>query len=165
MEKQKTVQPNIECYTVSIRYFGNRTIENLLREGKYNWINANVIDENFPTEKTGMETIDIFIIPFNKLFGNGRQIVKELDGLGYKPATPAQLLALGIKYPDLQRRFFIAALGQCWLAPIGFRCVLFLLGSIGGRDVDIYWFMDKWDSRWRFAAVRKYTQTATSSRS
>lgn len=73
---------------------------------------------------------------------------------GFRPALIEDLLALGAEYPELQKQFPIVALGSVWQDPGGRRRVPYLRWDGGGRDLDLYWFGDDWDERWRFAAVR-----------
>ncbi len=148
-------QPSTERYAVTVNYAGNKTIKNLLKEGKYDWVNSNITDKNFPTDKTGEEENEIHLVHLDRLFDNGDLVIEELDKLGYKPANPAQLLALGIKHPDLQRQFPIAALGQYWLDSSGARYVVYLHRGSGGRYASLRWLEDGWYACWRFAVVRK----------
>lgn len=153
-------QLNIERYTVTVNYAGNKTIENLLKEGKYDRVKENITDKNFPTGKTGTEEEEIYLVHFDRWFDNGDKVIAVLDILGYKLATPAQLLALGARYPDLQRQFPIAALGQYWLDSYGCRCVVYLsVDSLsvdsGSRYACLRWLEPWWYDVWRFAVVRK----------
>ena len=147
-------QPNIERYAVTVNYAGNKTIRNLLKEVRCGWVNESITDKNFPTDKIGTEEEEIFLVHFNKWFDNGGQVIAELDKLGYKPANPAQLLALGVRHPDLQRQFPIAALGQYWFASGGYRVVVGLDGS-GERRARLFLLEGGWYDSWRFAVVRK----------
>lgn len=148
-------KPEIGRYIVTINYAGDKTIKNLLKEGKYDWVNNDITDKHFPTKKTGTEKEEIYFIHFNKRFDNGNQVIEELGKLGYKSANPAQLLALGAKHPDLQRQFPIAALGQHWFGSGGFRFVVYLSRYLGDRSAGLYWFKNRWSVDWRFAVVPK----------
>lgn len=150
-------QPHIEHYTITVQYAGKETIKNLLKEGEYDWVNEDITDKNFPVKKTGKEEIEISLIHFDEAFDNGDcQVIKKLDKLGYKPANPAQLLALGAKYPDLQRQFPIAALGHPYsFAPGSNRSVVCLFRNPTCRHAYLNWLEGSWYSYWRFAALRK----------
>lgn len=85
-----------------------------------------------------------------------REIEANLNRRGLRPATLAELLALGEQYPDLQRRFPVVALGSSWLYPPGRRPFPYLFESAGKRNVYLCWLGP--DHRWyddRFLAVRK----------
>jgi len=144
-----------EHYTIITNYAGNKTIKNLLKEGKYDWVNVGITDKNFPTNKTGTEVDEIYLPHFHRRFDNEDLVIEELDGLGYKQVNPAQLLALGAKHPDLQRQFPIAALGQCWVDSRARRCVVYLDGCSDGRHANLDWREDEWHGDWRVAVVRK----------
>ncbi len=146
-----TAQPNTECYTITVCYAGNKTLKNLLKEGKYDRVNGDITNKHFPVDKTGTEEEKIYLIHFDRQFDNGDQAVEELDKLGYKPANPAQLLALGVKYPDLQEQF----LGRHLLDSDDYRTVIYLRRDSVGRWADLGWSEDGWFVVWRFAAVRK----------
>ena len=148
-------QPSIEAYTVTVSYTGKKTIKNLLKEGRYMWVNENITDRNFPAHETGTEEKEICLVHFDRWFDNGDQVIEELDRLGYRLADPAQLLALGAQYPDLQRQFPIAALGQHWVDFDGLCSFVCLFGISSMRPVDLGLLEKKWRNYWRFAVLRK----------
>jgi len=148
-------EPDIKQYTITVSYAGNDTIKNFLKEGKYDWVDENITDENFPVEETDIGEKEIYFIHFNRTFDNGDQIIEALDKTNFKPKNPAPLLALGMKFPDRQRQFPIAALGQCWLDSCGDRRVVCLDGNLVARRAHLYWFEYRWFANWRFAVVHK----------
>ena len=142
-------------YVITVNYAGNKTIKNLLKEGKYDWVNSSITDRNFPTNKTGTEEDEIHLAHFHRRFDNEDLVIEELDKLGYKPVNSAQLLALGAKYPDLQRQFPIVALGQCWVDSRVRRFVVYLDGRSDDRHANLDWREDEWHGDWRVAVVCK----------
>ena len=144
---------NIETvleYYVVVLPKGKTTVEGLLSSGQYEEVNGDVSDRNFPVtgsrwdRELGIELVHV---------GHSSptdQILLRLDIRGLRPATAAELLALGAKYPDLQRQFPIVALGQEWRG----RAV-FLDGSRKERTVRLGWRGGSWNANYRFAAIHK----------
>jgi hypothetical protein len=73
---------------------------------------------------------------------------------GLQPLTLKELLHLGVKYPDLQRKDWIVALGSKWRDPYGDVGVPYLYGDGGGRYLNLHWLGSDWYPHWRFAARR-----------
>lgn len=94
----------------------DKTIEQIISEGSYDWSNRDITSKNFPIppemigEKIN-ESAELFY------FGIGVEseyVIKEMDNNGYRPATLIELLFFGILFPWLQKRFTIVALGSFW---------------------------------------------------
>ena len=78
-----------------------------------------------------------------------------MDEAGYRPATLAELLALGESQPELQRQFPIIALGSVWRGAFGRRRVACLYVPGYGRRLNLYYLDNDWRAHCRFLAVRK----------
>jgi len=149
-------QPAVQTFTVPVGYAGSKTIAKLVKAGKYDWVNEQITDRNFPAgDRADTENVELCLVHFNRLIDNGDEVVHALDEMGLKPATPAHLLALGAAHKNLQRQFPIAALGQSWGDPGGSHGVVVLGEYVGGRDVHLYWIEYRWYEYWRFLAIRK----------
>lgn len=155
----------INIYRLSVNY--NRNIEEGVRAGKYDWANHDITSEHFSTERKGIVEVFVELIHFNRNISTDKALA-ELDKMGYRPAELQELLALGEKYPDLQREFPIIALGSDWQNPFGGRQCACLVYHGSGRDLHldrlvrdwerVYsqgWIDKRWDVDCRFAAVRK----------
>jgi hypothetical protein len=80
--------------------------------------------------------------------------IAEMDKLGYRPATHLEAYAFAKANPELQRQFWIVALGSSAMDD-GRRCVA-VLGSVSDRRIlDRGWFGYGWRSSFRFLFVRK----------
>jgi hypothetical protein len=141
-------------YPVSVPYNGASTIKELVANGRYDWSNDNITDRNFPQEKTGAEDVEIELVHLDRNISTDDALA-ELDKRGLRPANPAELLAFGATFPEVQREFPVIALGQYWRGPLGNRGVVCLDGSGGKRDADLHWFGLDWLRGCRFAGVRK----------
>ena len=131
-----------------------RSLEDMIAIGKYDHVNSDINAKHFPIAKHGREDVAIEPVHFNRGISSDNAL-RELDKMGFRPATLPELLAFGEKYPDVQRRFPIVALGSVWRSLDGGRCVPYLWGVSHGRGLDLGWFEGGWDAGYRFAAVRK----------
>lgn len=141
-------------YPVSVPYNGSSTIKELVAAGAFDWKNDDITDKHFPQEKTGAEDVEIELVHLDRDISTDDALV-ELDKRGLRPANPAELLAFGATFPEVQREFPVIALGQFWRAPIGNRFVV-CLGRYGGkRHARLGWADSDWARSCRFAGVRK----------
>ncbi|TAL44597.1 MAG: hypothetical protein EPN91_04110 [Salinibacterium sp.] len=80
--------------------------------------------------------------------------IAEMDRLGYRPATRLEAYAFAKANPELQRQFWIVALGSSTMDG-GDRYVAVLRGDSGRRILGISGFDREWRSGHRFLFVRK----------
>lgn len=80
--------------------------------------------------------------------------IVEMDKLSYRPATHLEAYAFAKVNPELQRQFWIVALGSSAMLG-GDRCVAVLDSDSGWRILGHGWFDDGWHSDSRFLFVRK----------
>ncbi len=78
--------------------------------------------------------------------------IAEMDKLGYRPATHLEAYAFSKANPELQRQFWIVALGSSTLLGGG-RCVAVLRSDSGRRILVNDWFDYGWLSDYRFLFV------------
>ena len=80
--------------------------------------------------------------------------IVEMGKLGYRPATHLEAYAFAKANPELQRQFWIVALGSfTWHDD--YHRVALLRGDADRRGLGDYWFEYKWDCFSRFLFVRK----------
>lgn len=141
-----------EVYHVIVDY--GMSLADMIWAGKYDWVNSDITSEHFPITGSGKIEGDLVLVHLNRSASTD-EVRKELESRGLRPATIAELLAFGVKYPNKQREFPIIALGSVWQRPVG-RChVAGLGGSASRRDLRLYWCEDGWDGGCRFLASRK----------
>jgi len=80
--------------------------------------------------------------------------IVEMDKLGYRPATHIEACAFQKKNPDLQRHFYIVALGS-FAMDGDVQFVAVLRSYSGGRVFGDNWFGSRWSADDRFLFVRK----------
>ncbi|MFZ2201786.1 MAG: hypothetical protein WAV56_00125 [Microgenomates group bacterium] len=145
-------QPDFPSYSVLVDY--GQTVERLIRDGSYDWVNDDITSRNFPSSERGNAQIDIFLLNFDRNISS-EDAIREMDTQGLRPATLKELLALGATHTNLQRENPIVALGSEWRNPDGDRGVPDLIRGGSVRGLSLGWFVGDWFPGWRFAAVRK----------
>ena len=80
--------------------------------------------------------------------------IAEMDMLGYRPATRLEMFAFQKANPELQRQFWIVALGSSAMGVDGHTVAMLGDGS-GGRIFASGWFSSRWYVDRRFLFVRK----------
>ncbi len=131
-----------------------KTLKEMIREGKYNWVDSNITQENFRTQEKGTQEIEIQLFHFGRVVGS-EEVLEEMEREGFRPATLPELLALGAADRELQKEFPIVALGSRWRSPDGYLVVPFLHWFGLRRNLDLGWFESDWHESCRFAGVRK----------
>ena len=140
-------------YPVSVNY--DQTLKAMIKAGKYDWTNDNIVQMNFPHDKSrGIEEITIELIKYDADM-ESHDVITDLDSRGLRPATIEELCAFGASYPDVQRQFPMVALGSPWAYRYGNREVPVLITSGSARILDLDWWSNRWLAPYRFAAVRK----------
>lgn len=131
-----------------------KSLADMVKAGKYDCANENIVAKNFPIEGTGVVETELVFVHFNRDIGS-EAAIKELEQMGLVPCKIEHLLALGAKHPDLQREYPIICLGSSWVVSDGRRGVPCLSYWFAGRRLRLRWFDREWARYCRFAAVRK----------
>jgi len=143
---------NSDIYAISANY--DLSVEKAVKAGKYDWSNSDITTKHFPSSRKGAAELEITLVHFDREIDSD-EAIRELDKMGLRPVELPELLALGAKYPDVQREFPVIALGSVWQYPLDYRFVPYLSESSGRRGLGLDWFGHRWHRRCRFAAVRK----------
>lgn len=139
-------------YLVTVNY--GMTLEQMIAAGEYSSRNNDITAEHFPFTGIGQVEVELHLVHLGRNASTDA-VLAELDRRGLRPAKIEELLALGAKYPDLQKEFPLVALGSVWRRPDGYRRVAFLDGWDAGRSLSLFWLVFVWDVHCRFVAVRK----------
>jgi len=149
-EKQNA--PTITTYRVTVNYA--LTLEQMIQAGKYDAINPDITESNFPVNVRDNGEVKVHLVPFDCIMKTDDVLV-ELNKQGLRPAELPELLALGAQYPELQRRFPIVALGSVWQDPDRIRDVPCLYGRSSRRNLVLIHFHCGWGGSCCLLAVRK----------
>ena len=132
----------------------DRSVEDGVKAGRYDWSNSDINSSNFPSNRKGKTEEDIYLIHFDKVMSTDT-VLAELDKMGLRSAGIQHALAFGEKYLDVQREFPIIFLASVWQYPSGSRRCPVLIGSDVRRDLHLHWLDVVWGGGDRFAAVSK----------
>jgi hypothetical protein len=122
--------------------------------GKYDWVNSDITEKNFPDKEDGDYEVEYRIFHFNRSISS-ESIMAEMEKEGFKPANILELLKLGEIQPNLQKEFPIVALDSNWIDQDDVHNVLIIRSDCGRRILILNWLNYEWDERYRFLGVRK----------
>jgi hypothetical protein len=137
---------------VSVNY--DRSVEELLKAGGYDWADENITAKNFPSKRNGMADLEIVVIEFKNGFKSD-DVVEWLDKHSFRPAELPELLAFGEEHLDMQCNCSVVALGSWWHDRSDYRRVPCLDVNSDQRKLGLVWWGHKWESNYRFTAIRK----------
>lgn len=127
-------------YPITVDY--SLTLEQMITAGGYDWVNSSITSESFPITETGKAELNAQLVCFERAMSSD-QALAELDKMGLRPATIAELLVFGAKYPQKQLEFSIVGLGS--VAQLGDGRNVASLDQHGRRRVlYLYLFDDGW---------------------
>ena len=139
-------------YPVTIEY--DQSLESMVKSGGYDYVCSSDVLDNFSITGEGRQSHDLVLINFNKALMTREHIIAGLEVLDLEPALVEDLLAFGIKYPDMQRAFPIICPGAVWARSSTHHVALFLKGTESQRDLSQFSFGDLCVGA-RFLARRK----------
>ncbi len=83
------------------------SLEKMMKKADFTWCNPNVASKNFPISGSGTETFEFGVVDCSNV------PLKYQDCENpWKDASVEHLIALGILFPDLQKKYSIAALAS-----------------------------------------------------
>lgn len=128
----------------------HKTLQQLIKLRKFNWVNSGITKENFPEQKNDFREGEVKLFSFDKTMLS-EDVIKEMDKEGYSPCTIRELLS----WDGWNGKDFIVGLGSLWRRPGGGRRIP-VLGRDGvGRTLCLGWFGGGWAGVDRFAALCK----------
>lgn len=139
-------------YTVSVNY--NKTVKQLIKDGKYDWANGDVSDSHFPLNKKGEEQVEIFIVSIDHRMSDP-EVTQFINSLGIQDVNVKEELSLGAQYPDLLREDPIVGRGSKWRDSDGDLLVPSLRSIKSRRGLFLVRLVGDWYSHWQFACKRK----------
>lgn len=88
------------AFPISVDY--ERTVFEMVSAGRYDYVNPNVSDENFPLQRGKQQESIIYLFRVERVMSS-EEIASTLDKEGLRPATLPELLSFGATYPNAQR--------------------------------------------------------------
>jgi len=156
-ESEITARERVECkvdgvYDIVVDC--SRSLVEMIEAGKYESFNNNITAEHFPVRGQGKQEKIITLFYFNRTMSR-YEVRHEIEKRGFRPAEIQDLLGLGEKYPDLQKKFSIAAFGSVLEFSDGNFCYMFVPCLEPMRVLGLFPLKAAWNARWRFAVVPK----------
>jgi len=159
-----------ELYTATVDY--SLSVKETLEFYHYDCVDRGISDWNvleWTPVPEGQQEVSFGLVHFNASYFSNlnnlgpstSEVLVELDKMGYRPATFAELCAFGVKCPDKQKRFLIVALGSAFLGAYGKCNVTFLYWEYSVSYLNLCWIgggIDGWGwwlDDWRFLVVPK----------
>ena len=133
---------------------GNRTTEEVVVAGKYDWANSNINSQNFPMrpQRSDGATIELLEFDFDP---TTEQVFAEARRRGLEDPVYEEGLFFGEQYPEKQRKRPVVFLHEPWQDPSGIRFVVVLYARTGKRKLNLRYYDLRWIRLCRFAFRRK----------
>jgi len=162
----KKADCKVETLSITVDY--DRNIYSAIGDGNYDLV---LYFEDFlayKPKKSGKANIEVGLICFESDLTT-KEILDKIDKMGYQPAELFELLAVGAQYPELQKQFWIVALGtsaysQEKIPIIGDSCSAHTRRGLettwpGSGET---WSSIKWEAkRHRFLVIKKSSPSRT----
>lgn len=147
-----------KTYKVAVDY--NQPLAKVIKAGQYAWVSlaASIYAKENPFDifEKGKKEVEIHLLHLGRVFTDPGEVYGEMAKRGYEPIGIRELVILGSKYPDLQRKYPIIQLGfTCSNEDASSWAAIALISDNNSRAVGIIPFDDKFPPNARFAAVRK----------
>lgn len=158
-EKAKAIEsavPDPTIMVIDVTVDPNKTMPQLIEDGKYgkDRVNANMTEANFPMGPIpkGKELVRVC---FHRMLNGKVEIDAARTACGLEPVTsPAYLLTVGAKKPDLQKKMPIVDIDSVWLSRGGNRHCPCLLSRSSPRKLDLRWSNSRFHDGFWFLALR-----------
>jgi len=140
---------------VEIEFFVDydMSLEAMIKAGHYDVIETDITAKRFPLSGIGQVAFEPKLFHFNRNISS-KDVIKEMEKQGFRPATIEDLLAYGAALPEEQRKFSIVALGSVTKIN-GDRYVAYLSEDDSERGLYLGLFGFEWDGLDHFLGVRK----------
>ena len=133
---------------------GSFVASELVRRGKYDWVNDLITDKRFPIGEHVPQTRIIELVEFD-YDSTSEEALRELERRGLERPTAEDALYFGIQHLEEQRKHPIVFLHEPVECPGGGRRVLVLRSDGGERNLNLSWCAHGWYRDHVFAGVRK----------
>lgn len=123
-----------------------QSLEDLIKKGKFTYVNSSITKENFPQEEIRSEKYKLF--HFDRSISS-EDAISEMTKEGYSPANIYELLS----WTEWNDKDWVVGLGSV-AEVVGSRRVPYLDRDGSERSLFLTWRDIGWDADCRFLAVR-----------
>lgn len=120
------MQINVDC---------DMSLEEMISACLFDWVRGDITSRWYPVLGKGKKTLRVEIACLNRDISPS-SAVAEIDMRGARPASIEELLAFGVAFPEIQRRFRVVALGS-FLEIRGSYSIPYLGMGSDGRSLDL----------------------------
>lgn len=133
-----------------VRIAADIPVGSLVAEGKYDYVNPDL-----PLLSPAPDVTEKLCVRFMQVTKKTSydEALMAIKALGARPATFAELLVFGGRYPEAQKEGLIAALGTKWWGIRGGESLAYLGADARGRFVDVTLAKSGFDVGWRLLMV------------
>ncbi len=96
-------------YALTVDY--DKSIEELVKAGKYSRVYSEITSKNFPAAETGTARLTASLVRIEERTSISA-VIAEQEKMGRRAATIKELLSFGESYPDIQTKMAVAGLGS-----------------------------------------------------
>ena len=146
------VHKSLDTFSITVDY--TRSLEEMVKAGKYNYVHEEISARHFPIEGNGTIETEVILVRFYRGVQND-EAIKKMEHMGLVPVKIEHLLALDAQHPDLPREDPIVCLGSVWVSRHGYHNFPYLGDWGGERGLCLDWDDDGWGGDCWFAAFRK----------
>lgn len=132
---------------------GNRTTEEVIKAGKYDWVDPHIDSKSFPIESRRNDEVTIEIMEDSAFDLSSEEAIRDADIFrGLERPSYEDALFFGEQFPEEQkRRREIVFLHTPWRDSSINDYVLALLSTSRGRELRLFPFNSKWHHSVAFA--------------
>jgi len=143
--KNTTLRQLIKEWIYYINNMKNTTLRHLIEECKFNYVNKNITEDNFPRPDK-IQTENWILIRIDHLF-NSQEALDKIKKQGCRPANCWELVEWASEHKyQLKEYEYCLAFGQLWIDSDGCHRVPFVYrGSVGVFGLCLGDFGSGWD--------------------
>ena len=136
-----------------VRTGGNRTMDEIVRAGRYDGVHSFINQENFPLAPRPQAEVVVELVALGRI-ATSDEAVAELGMHGLRRPTPEEAVCFGEQHPDAQRHRPVVWPHESFAHEDGSRRLLVHFGGTGYRSLDLY-VDSAWGAYCVFAGVRE----------
>lgn len=107
--RKKLRAKNVDTLIVEVDQL---SLKELVDTGKYSYVDKEITEKYFNVQVVGKPKTDTVLLIYFAQTLTSESVLSKMEQGGVYPATIEHLLAVGAKYPELQKQFPVAALGS-----------------------------------------------------
>ena len=136
-----------------VKIGGSRTMDEIVRAGRYDGVHSFINQENFPLGPRPQAEVAVELVELGRIATSG-EAAEEFVRRGLRRPMPEEAVCFGEQHPDAQRHRPIVWPHEPFAHADGSRRLLVHFGGTGYRSLDLY-VDSAWGAYCVFAGVRE----------